>query len=146
MTIVWLLVFILSACSPAAATPGSVATLLPSATPGPTFTATPTSSPIPTETPVRTPPALPGTFLTDLLNPNDPAHTYIPDACQYLRDKWSSANSAPGTIAIVVMFHSIVSNDMIPNANQITEKKFNDLMGDLMSRGFEAVTTLQLAD
>ena len=55
----------------------------------------------------RTPPALPGVFVASSLNALDTPHTYIQDECQALKDKWSSNNSAPGTIVMVVMFHGI---------------------------------------
>ncbi|MBI3738349.1 MAG: hypothetical protein HY258_04820, partial [Chloroflexi bacterium] len=64
----------------------------PAATDTPSATAT---------LPPRTPPALPSTFVAASLNPLDTPHTYIQDQCQYLKDKWTSTNSAPGTIVMV---------------------------------------------
>jgi hypothetical protein len=140
-----LLAVALTACVSA-----TVAPPIPTATPPATLTPEPTSTStatlVPSSTPIRTPPALPGVFQTTFLNPVDTPHTYIQDSCQYLQDKWSSANSTPGTVAMVIMIHSIVSDDMLPNANQITEKTFHELIGGLMGAAFEAVTTSQLAD
>ncbi|HSR21361.1 MAG TPA: hypothetical protein VLL49_10655, partial [Anaerolineales bacterium] len=71
------------------------------------------SQPVPTQvhsaTPAapRTPPALPAMFTSAALNPQDTPHAYIEDQCQYLRDKWTSTHSVPGTIVLVIMFHSI---------------------------------------
>jgi peptidoglycan/xylan/chitin deacetylase (PgdA/CDA1 family) len=144
ITCLGVLVAVLSACgqSPVEVTP----TLAASSTPVPSLTSTPSATYTPTTTQVRTPPALPGVFQTGLLNPNDPPHGYIQDSCQYLQDKWSSQNSPPGTVAIVIMFHSIIEDYVTPTDNQITKKTFRDLIGSLMSNGFEAVTTVQLAD
>ncbi len=82
---------------------------------------------MPALTPTRTLPALPGPYQTALLNPLDTPHTYIQDTCQYLHDKWSSANSAPGTVVMVIMFH-IITNAAITNPNQISEYNFRQLM------------------
>ncbi len=96
-------VFLIAGCT-------SQATAQPTATSQPTSTATasPTETPIPTATAIRTPPALPAVFQTGELNPLDPPRTYISDTCQYLKDKWTSTNSAPGTVLMPIMFHSII--------------------------------------
>ncbi len=138
-----LLVISLAACSPVPVQSVPTETVTASLTPAPTFTATTTL--VPTSTPIRTPPALPGLFQSLLMNPVDTPHTYVQDTCMYLRNKWSSANSAPGTVAMVIMFHSIVADDVTPNANQIPGKEFHELIGALMNNGFEAITTAQLA-
>jgi hypothetical protein len=129
-----------TACSSVTPTP----VLIP-----PTETATqtpvPTETFTPTATAIRTPPALPAIFQTGQLNPLDTPHTYITDTCQYLRDKWSSSNSAPGTVVMVIMFHSIASEG-ITNANQISQGDFTILMNDLHSQGFAAIKMQQLSD
>jgi len=112
----------------------------------PTRTTTPTQAPSPTATAIRTPPGLPGIFQTALLKPSDLPHTYISEPCQYIQDKWSSTNSPPGTVAIAIMFHSIMTAGDNVGSNQITQVQFNELMGKLKQDGFEAITTLQLAD
>ena len=127
------------------APPTASPTLAPSATLTSAPTDTPTATVIPTATAIRTPPALPGLFQTALQNPVDPPHTYLANTCQYLQDKWSSNNSAPGTVVIPVMFHSIMAPGDTVSANAITEKQFTELMGGLESRGFEGITTAQLA-
>jgi hypothetical protein len=146
MRVSWILTLLatgLAACapSPALPIPTGTSTVTSTSTPIPT----PTATLVPTATAIRTPPALPGVFQTTFLNPVDTPHTYLADTCTYLRDKWSSENSAPGTIAMVIMFHSIVADDAAPNANQIPGKKFHELIGALMNNGFEAITTAQLA-
>ena len=47
------------------------------------------------------------------------------DTCQYLRDKWSSDNSAPGTVLMPIMFHSIGGET---GGDRISEPDFHALM------------------
>lgn len=133
-------VFLITGCA-------SQATAEPTATSQPTGTATasPTETPIPTATAIRTPPALPAAFQTGELNPLDPPRTYISDTCQYLKDKWTSTNSVPGTVLMPIMFHSI-SKEGETTANQVSLKDFSILMRDLKSQEFESVTMQQAAD
>jgi hypothetical protein len=142
------MLFCLAGCAGAAAplaSPTASATLAPSAT----FTLTPTDSPtstlIPTATAIRTPPALPGVFQTALQNPVDPPHTYITNTCQYLQAEWSSKNSAPGTVVMPIMFHSIMAPGDTVAGDDISQKQFTELMGGLESHGFKGITTAQLA-
>jgi hypothetical protein len=137
-----LFVLMITSCAAPTPLPSPTPTAMITLTKMPTVT--PTVTLVPTPTAIRTPPVLPGLFETAFLNPVDTPHTYIQDTCQYLRDKWSSSNSAPGTVVMVIMFHSIVSNEIIPTDNQITEKTFHELIGGLMNAGFEAITTTQL--
>jgi hypothetical protein len=111
--------------------------------------AVPTPSPrktaVPSATLPLTPPALPATFSTTALNPLDTPHTYIQDTCQYLKDRWTSTNAAPGTVVMVIMFHSI-SKDVASSPNEIGNQDFQNLMNDLHSMGFQAIHMQQLAD
>jgi hypothetical protein len=77
------------------------------------------------------------------LNPLDTPHTYIQEPCQYLHAKWSSANSAPGTVVMVIMFHNI-TDAALTDPNQISEFNFRRLMKTLHDAGFQAITSLQL--
>jgi len=113
----------------------------PSATPNPSATASLTA----TATRQRTPPALPGPYQSPYLYSGDTAHTYIDDTCQYLRDRWSAGNAVPGTVVMVIMFHS-VTNDALSSPNQISEFDFRALMRSLYDNGFQAITTAELAD
>ncbi len=120
--------------------------------PAATFTpAPPAETPVPistaTETPDpnRTPPALPGIFVSDLLNPLDVPRSYIQDTCRYLKMRWDPNNSAPGTVVMPIMFHSITDGEVI-YADQISVTQFNQIMHDLQQQGFEAITVQQLAD
>ncbi len=149
-----LLAVILSACTPAASAPATTPDLNAAmtqaiATLSLSLTQTaqailPTSTPLPTATPLRTPPALPPLFITPLLNPLDSPHSYIQDTCQYLHDKWASGKAEPGTVVMVIMFHSI-SKGEATSANQISAADQRKLMNDLHEMGFQAITTAQLA-
>ncbi len=111
-----------------------------------TATPLPTETPVPTATVIRTPPALPATFSVSQLNPLDTPHTYIQDSCQYLKDKWTSTNAAPGTIVMVVMLHGIKKSAADVTANDITVQDFKQMMNDLKDQGFEAINAAQMAD
>ncbi|HXF84180.1 MAG TPA: polysaccharide deacetylase family protein [Anaerolineales bacterium] len=148
-----LLTVILSACAPQASapTPDLSAALTQAfetaiAQFQPTTTPAPTATPIPQPTAVRTPPALPPTFVASQLNPLDTPHTYIQDTCQYLRDKWNSNNSPPGTIVMVIMLHGIKRDAADVTANDITVQDFHRMMNDLREQGFEAINATQMAD
>jgi hypothetical protein len=112
-----------------------------------------TPSPVPTQGPTatatvdpnRTPPALPAIYQTDTLHKGDTPHTYIQDTCNYLKMRWDPKNSAPGTIVIPVMIHSITGGDVVKD-NQITHETFTMIMRDLHDQGFQTITTRQLVD
>ncbi len=134
----------LAACVPAIA-------LLPpteTETGSPVHTGTPTATltltPSPTFTP-HTPPTLPAPYQNDTLTPYGFPHTYVQDTCQYLQDKWSTANSAPGTVVMVIMFHAITDSDS-SNPSQMSEYKLRTLMNQLHDEGFTAIDTAQMAD
>ena len=112
----------------------------------PTATSIPSETALPLPTAIRTPPALPSTFIASQLNPLDIPHTYIQDTCQYLQDKWNSNNAAPGTVAMVVMFHGIVKDPVAQDPEDITAQDFRQLMDDLEEQGFEAINATQMAD
>lgn len=118
-------------------------TLLPTETLAPTLTATNTL--VPTATEVRTPPALPATYQASYLNPLDYPHTYIEDTCQYLQMKWNPENAAPGTVVMVIMFHSI-SRDSNYGADDISYADFTNMMRSLKEQNFEAIDAEQLAN
>lgn len=120
----------------------------PTVTPGPP-TVTPVP-PTPTRDPNRTPPPLPAAFTTDQLGPLDRPTAYIHDSCQALRAKWSSANAAPGTVLMPIMFHGIAKGEIEPGTNGVyhdmSMTDFKRLMNDLKDLGFEAITMQQAAD
>ena len=112
----------------------------------PTITLTPTPEPTAAPTPLRTPPALPGTFQSGLLNPLDTPHTYISDTCSYLKAKWDPANSAPGTVVMVIMYHSITDDSGDYKDNQIGQDYHRQTMQHASDLGFQTITPRQLAD
>ncbi len=96
-------------------------------------------------TEAQTPPALATTFTTNQLDPTSTPHTYVQDSCEYLKEKWSSQNSPPGTIVMVIMFHTI-SKDAASTPNEISNQDFTKLMNDLHEAGFQAIYMQELAD
>ena len=152
-SLVLLLILLLTACqpAPAAAPTADINAALTQAFQTafaqlqPTGTPVPTDTPVPAATALRTPPALPATFVASQLNPLDTPHTYIEDTCQYLYDKWNSGNAAPGTVAMVIMFHGI-TQEKAERVHDISKQDFKQLMNDLKEQGFEAINATQLAD
>ncbi len=105
------------------------------------------ATPPPTAAAPMTPPALPAVYATNLLNPLDTPHTYIQDECQYLKDKWTSTNAAPGTVVMVIMFHTIEkATGAVSDPKNIGGSDFRKLMNGLHDMGFQAIDTKQLAD
>lgn len=106
-----------------------------------------TSTPQATETPDanRTPPALPAAFQSDLLNSRDVPHTYVEDTCEFLKNRWSAGKAEPGTVVMVVMYHSIVEGDesSVELDNQISSEKNKQIGEDLANQGFTAIDTNQ---
>ena len=105
----------------------------------------PTKTLQPTPTAVRTPPALPGIYQASYLNPLDYPHTYVEDTCQYLQMKWNPENSTPGTVVMVIMFHSVSKDDNY-GADDIAIGDFRNMMRTLNEQGFTAINMEQLAD
>ncbi len=120
-----------------------------SALQGTRTTATPAvrATTIPTPTVVLTPPSLPPPFTTNYLNPLDKPHAYLADECQYLKDKWTSTNAVPGTVVMVIMFHTIEKGtETVTDPKYISGTDFKKLMNSLHDMGFQAIDTLQLAN
>ncbi len=135
-------------------TPTPTRTATPKATP--TFTLTPTSTitPTPTDTPTPTPtftPSLTPTPLaiwtTKLLRDDSLPRAYLQDTCFYLRRRWAADGSAPGTVVVPVMFHSISKDDRpISDPKDISESQFLNFMQNAKIQGFRTITTQQLHD
>jgi len=161
-----LALFLLAACSPktpeatsevnatqvfeSALLTATYAVVVPSDTPVPTLTFTPAPTLTPTKTPwVGPAPELPATFTTTLLSSNIVPHTYIEDTCQYLRNRWNPNNSAPGTVVMAVMYHSVTSDDNTAAAsdyNVVTDSEMRILLDHAKELGFETITTVELVD
>jgi hypothetical protein len=112
----------------------------------PTATPASTDTPVPTATILRTPPALPGTFQTSILKPEDLPRTYVTDTCEYLQNKWNPNNAAPGTVVMAIMIHAIDKDATASQLLRISSKDFKQLMNDLHELGFQAINMQQMVD
>jgi hypothetical protein len=133
-----LVVFILVSCQSNASTVAITETAPPVATDAPIV---PTIVPSPTV--VVTPPELPVTFQSTILNPLDTPHSYIKDSCQYLKNKWDSANAKPGTVVMIIMIKGIYKG-WTEEAGGINFNDLKKIMLELKRQNFEAINTKQL--
>jgi peptidoglycan/xylan/chitin deacetylase (PgdA/CDA1 family) len=118
-----------------------------SPTASPTVTPLP-PTPSPSATAVRTPPALPGVFESSTLHKSSLPQTYIQDTCTYLKARWDANNSPPGTVVMVIMYHSITEdyNPLFSDGSQVHNKDVVMMMEHAHELGFQTITTQQLAD
>lgn len=119
----------------------------------PTATHTATSTPIPptptaTSTPLRTPPALPTVFTSSILAKNVIPQTYVGDTCTYLKARWDPNNSAPGTVVMTIMYHSITKdyNPLFADGSQVHHSELVQTLQHAHEVGFHTITTAQLAE
>jgi hypothetical protein len=150
----FLLAFVLTSCSPQAVTQdpniamtAAIQTAFAEIS-QPTQTLAPTETPVPTATVPRTPPALPSTFQTGLISIESPPRNYVADACQYIKNKWDSTKSTPGTVVMVIMSHRIDQDATTsnPGATTISSRDLKQLMNDLHEAGFTAINMQQMSD
>ena len=122
------------------ARPTSTATPTPS--PSPTLTLTPTQTP----TPVRTPPDLPAIFHPTEMDGLVTPLAYVSDTCQYLKARWDPNNSPPGTVVMVIMYHSITedTNPLAPDGSQVHHSDVVRTLEHAYETGFQTITTAQL--
>jgi hypothetical protein len=70
---------------------------------------------------------------------------YIKDTCQILRMRWDENNSAPGTIVVPLMFHSIVkTGKTVSDDTSITEEYYQRFIVYARQLGFTTITSEQL--
>lgn len=124
--------------------------LLPSSTPTAAPTSPPTApppSPSPSPTPLRTPQPLPPVFTSWVLSDDVTPVTYIEDQCQYLKDRWDPNKSAPGTVVMVIMYHSVTEdyNPLNPDGSQVHHSELIKTLEHAHEVGFETITADQLA-
>lgn len=116
----------------------------------PTLTSVPTSVSTPTATLTPSLTATPEqliSFFSPLLRPGVQPVTYLTDVCTYLRLRWDPEGSPPGTVAVAVMFHSIVeSGGQVSDPKDISEEAFQAFVAYAQYLGFETITTAQLRD
>jgi peptidoglycan/xylan/chitin deacetylase (PgdA/CDA1 family) len=71
---------------------------------------------------------------------------YVRDVCQYLRQRWSPGLSAPGTVVVAIMFHSVqeggtyVAGDTFIAAEELTRT-----VQAAQKLGYQTITAAQLA-
>jgi len=128
ITVILLIVSLLVSCQ-----------LLPSSTPTPDESLTENSS----AEALVTPPDLPVTFQSTLLNPLDTPHVYTEETCKYLRNKWNPLNAEPGTVVLAILFNNI-NRGTADLPGSINVQDFKDLMEQLRAQGFEAIDSKQL--
>ena len=115
----------------------------PTPTPLPTNTTQPTPTDVPRATATRTPAPI-ATFQTKL--PADVnAVSYISNDCQVIQKRWDSQNSAPGTIVVPVMIHSIAkAGRPISDDTTISEEYYLRFIEQAHQMGFQTITSEQL--
>ncbi|MFN8412842.1 MAG: hypothetical protein U0Z26_10675 [Anaerolineales bacterium] len=94
-------------------------------------------------TAIVTPPTLPTTYQSNLLNPLDIPHTYIQDSCQYLKNKWNGFNAKPGTVVMIILIKGIYKGP-VEETGGINVNDLAILIKELRRQGFEAINTEQL--
>ena len=153
-----LMAVLLASCSPGATPaptldPNAISTqafaTIYAAQTGTAVASLPTETPIPSPTATHSgpPPELPPTLQVQGLDPAATPKTYISDSCQYLKAKWDPNNAAPGTIVMVVMFHSIEkATETASNPMHVGSGDFKRIMKNLNDFGFQAINANQLAD
>ena len=66
---------------------------------------------------------------------------YLDDPCEYLEKQFDEGKSAPGTVVMPIMFHSISDNCVRDSDGScITDVEFYELMDALIANGFEAIS------
>jgi hypothetical protein len=129
----------------------STFTLTPTNTSLPTQTVSPSPSNVPTltTTPTFTPTLAPlEMFTTRLLRQGVLPQTYLEDNCSFLRLRWSSEGSQPGSVVVPIMFHSIVQDGtQLADPNKdITAEQYTSFIEYARYLGFETITTQELLD
>jgi hypothetical protein len=121
--------------------------LIPTATP--TITPTvPTATPTVTPTPLRTPSPLPPVFKSWVLDKDVIPVEYVADRCEYLKNRWDPNNSAPGTVVMTIMYHSVTKDykSLLPDGSQVHHSDLIMALDHAHEVGFQTITAAQLAD
>lgn len=121
------------------------ASAIPTQTPLPTATVPPPTL-TPTATPLRTPPPLPPVFTSDILDADAVPQTYIEDTCEYLKARWDPNKSAPGTVVMILMYHSVTEDgNPLIDESQVHHSELIKTLEHAYEVGFETITAEQLA-
>ncbi len=87
----------------------------------------------------------PPEFTTDELRPGVEPQSYLAGDCEYLRRRWDPEGSAPGTVVVPIMYHSIrVPERMLDDNVTVTTDYFQATVDKARTLGFETVTTEDL--
>jgi peptidoglycan/xylan/chitin deacetylase (PgdA/CDA1 family) len=98
-------------------------------------------SPVPTLAPTLEPSSV---FSSTRLS--QPPQAYIVDVCQYLRDRWDPVKSAPGTVVVPIMFHSVQEGSEYQAGDTfIPLQELTRTVQAAQRLGFETITAAQLA-
>jgi hypothetical protein len=128
---------------PPEALSSAVAPIAPAAT---QTAAAPTSTTPTLRPPPQATPALPAVFAATGLRPGIEPHTYLSDACQAMRQRWDPAGSAPGTVVLPIMYHSIRDpSRMLADSVTVSTDYFYATIDLARSLGFETITAAELA-
>jgi hypothetical protein len=111
-----------------------------------TITAIPSATATQTHTPTASATLAPlEEFTTRLLREGVLPVGYLKNQCAYLQMRWSKEGSAPGTVVVPIMFHSIVQNgDRINDPKDISAEDFLAFVNYAKFLGFETITTREL--
>lgn len=105
------------------------------------------AAPAPRPEPTRTlaPTLEPSSIFSSTLLSQQPV-AYLADVCQYLRERWDPARSAPGTVVVAIMFHSVeVGGVYQPGDTFIPAQELTRTAQVARELGFQTVTAPQLA-
>jgi peptidoglycan/xylan/chitin deacetylase (PgdA/CDA1 family) len=115
-------------------------TALPAASTAVSASATPSAPP--TSLATSSPPP---TFTTTDLRPGVEPQRTIADACEALRKRWDPQGSAPGTVVLPIMLHSIRDPARMLDDNVTVSTDYFRATVDLArALGFETITTAEL--
>lgn len=104
--------------------------------------AVPSPSLAPTPAPTLEPSSV---FSSSLLSQQPKA--YVRDVCEYLRQRWDPARSAPGTVVVAVMFHSVQEGGPYrPGDTFMPAEELTRTVRVAQRLGFQTITAAQLAD
>jgi peptidoglycan/xylan/chitin deacetylase (PgdA/CDA1 family) len=86
-------------------------------------------------------------FMPEKMRPGVVPISYIEDACQYLENRWGEGKSAPGTIVVPIMFHSVAKPGWEANdPSAITRDYFEYFMETAKILGYRTITMEELVN
>ncbi len=74
------------------------------------------------------------------------AQTYVTNVCEYLRERWDMQSSAPGTVVVPIMFHTVFEGlPYHPGDTHIPAEDLARTVETARQLGYQTVTAEQLA-